>query len=230
MWLAFVPGPVPAQGTTAVSVACAGQRLDSIVVRSAQRTVNGVLRLPVVAEVAQLYHVTTRDHVIRDYLLLSPGDSCEELRRAESERILRAQPFIAEASIQTIAGAEGGVVLVVQTVDEAPLVLTGQFIARDPPFRAIKVGDSNVDGQAVYLAGSWQDGTRGYRDGFGGGSSITGAWPALHSDDRRRSSSTGRRLARRRRASLSHRPAARGLARARRVEHRLRHLPSVRRR
>ena len=153
--------------TTAKSVVCSGQRIDTVKVFSAERAVAGVLKLPLVSQIARVYHVTTRDRVIRSFMLLTEGDACDELRRAESERILRAQPFLAEATVQTVSGPMSGVTLIVKTVDEASLVIGGQLQAGVPPVRAVKLGNSNVDGSAIYLAGLWQDGGIGYRDGFG---------------------------------------------------------------
>ena len=62
------------------------------------------------------------------FLLLREGDACNELRRAESERILRAQPFIADASIDvvpSVLGGAGAVDLIVRTSDEVAVVLGG---------------------------------------------------------------------------------------------------------
>src|ERR1041385_9249481 len=55
------------------------------------------IRLPrslrAVARGVGLHHTTTKADVIRRFLLLSVGQACTEQLRAESERILRFQPF-----------------------------------------------------------------------------------------------------------------------------------------
>ena len=78
-------------------------------------------------------------------MLLHEGDRCNELRRAESERILRAQPFIAEAPIRVVRRLGGEVTLDVRTTDEVALVLGAASAAGSPPVRSlVRVGDANI--------------------------------------------------------------------------------------
>ena len=142
-------------------------RVDSILVERAAPTVAGLDRIPIVQAIATQFHVTTREEVVRRFLLLKVGDLCTGLRRAESERILRAQNFLAEAMITVRPSSSGGVTLLVRTTDEAAIVFAGSVAAKVPPLRAFTLGNSNIGGTTTYLAGSWRDG-RGYRDGFGG--------------------------------------------------------------
>ena len=95
-------------------VACRNQRIDSISVDAQAPTVTGLSRVPVVGKVVRETHVITRLDVVRGYLLLKPGDRCNALRVSESERILRAQPFIADANIDVVANNRGGVDLIVK--------------------------------------------------------------------------------------------------------------------
>jgi hypothetical protein len=149
------------------STSCEGRRVDSIEVTTAAPTVEGMRRFPIVGTVSRAFHTTTRESVIRNFMLLRVGDLCTDLRRAESERILRAQPFIADASVVAQPSPSGGVVLIVHTTDEVALVLGGTVISRSPYVRALKLGNSNIAGTSSYLAGSWHDGDPGYRDAFG---------------------------------------------------------------
>src|SRR5437868_13765886 len=87
---------LPAVDTIRRAVACTGQRVNDIVIHSFAPTIAAVRSVPVVAEVARSIHATTRSDLIRRYLLMARGDQCTELRRSESERILRAQPFLAD--------------------------------------------------------------------------------------------------------------------------------------
>ncbi|HEX6965698.1 MAG TPA: BamA/TamA family outer membrane protein [Gemmatimonadaceae bacterium] len=110
-------------------------------------------------------HVTTKTSVIRPFLLLEPGQPCTEFRRAESERILRAQPFLAEAHVRAIPVGEHETRIEVRTVDEIPIVAGGEM--RGSTISAVTFGNSNVLGHGLYLTGNWRDGFA-YRDGYGG--------------------------------------------------------------
>ncbi|HEX9485237.1 MAG TPA: hypothetical protein VF929_11680 [Gemmatimonadaceae bacterium] len=142
---------------------CAGQRIDSIYVFSDAPTVQRLQRVPALARIARDVHVVTRPELIRRYLLLEPGAPCTEIRRAESERILRAQPFIAEADVVAVPNDDGGVDLEVRTTDETSMVLGGSFRARAPMVSALLLGNANIAGGGVFGALSWRYG-EGLRD------------------------------------------------------------------
>jgi hypothetical protein len=146
------------------TVPCQGRRVDGIDVEAVAPTIAGLARIPVLNRAARKIHVTTRDDVIRNFLLLRVGDSCTDLRRDESERILRAQSFLADASVTAVPSPDGGVVLKVRTVDEVSIILGGAIGGGG--LRAARLGNSNLEGTTTYLAGSWRDG-EGYRDAFG---------------------------------------------------------------
>jgi hypothetical protein len=110
-------------------------------------------------------HVTTKSSVVKAFLLLQPGQECTEFRLAESERILRAQPFLAGASVRAFPDSANGVRIQVKTTDEIPLVAGGEM--RGSSISAVTFGNSNVLGHGLYLAGNWRDGLA-YRDGYGG--------------------------------------------------------------
>jgi hypothetical protein len=102
-------------------------------------------------------HTTTQPGVVRRFLIVKPGRPCIELERAESERILRAQPFLADATIAVIPDTAGTVALLVQTRDElTPVVGVSTSGAR---ISALKLGEGNLLGSGTYLAGEWRDGT-----------------------------------------------------------------------
>jgi hypothetical protein len=125
-------------------------------------------RVTLLGAIVATVHQTTEPEVVRRFLLLNVGETCNELRRAESERILRAQPFIAEATVLVLADtAEGTVSLDVRTTDEVSLVFGGAIGRGNPPLRFIRVGDANLAGQGIYLAADWRDGGQ-FRDGYGG--------------------------------------------------------------
>lgn len=155
---------VRAQDT--VFVHCFGQRIDSIVVRTSAPTASFLRRVPVVHDFVSAIHVTTNPDVVERFLLLSRGDACDELRRADSERILRAQPFIADATLRAMPDSGGGVTLLVDTSDEISLVFDAAAGAGSPVVRFVRLGDSNLDGEGVYVAADWRDGGA-FRDGAG---------------------------------------------------------------
>lgn len=146
------------------TVACSGQRIDDVIVYSAAPGVANLDRVPWLASIARQVHVTTRDAVIRRYLLLERGDPCDEQRRAESERILRAEPFIADADIDVVPNDEGGVDLEVRTSDETSIVLGGSIRGRSPVLTSALLGNANVAGEGVYASAGWRYGN-GFRNG-----------------------------------------------------------------
>lgn len=146
---------------------CAGQRIASVSIHSAAPSVAIFKHAPPLARFANAVHRTTDPDVINRFLLLREGEPCSELRRAESERILRAQPFIAEAQIRVLADSSGEVTLDVRTTDEVAFVFGAAVGGGSPPVRMIRVGDANIGGEGIFLAGVWRDGGA-FRDGFGG--------------------------------------------------------------
>jgi hypothetical protein len=100
---------------------CGGQRISAITLYGSRREIVD-RRFGPLATVANgvLFAVQPQTHgwLLRRFLLLSPGQTCDEQRRAESERILRAQPYISDAAIRAIPDSSGGVELRVETIDE----------------------------------------------------------------------------------------------------------------
>jgi hypothetical protein len=68
-----------------------------VVVPQPPYTTGIMRRFAFVSELVERMHATTRPEVVRRFMILHPGMPCDELRRAESERILRVQPFIVDA-------------------------------------------------------------------------------------------------------------------------------------
>ena len=157
---------VPARDTVARVVRCTGQQVRSIFIHSSAPTVAALRGLPEVAEIVRSVHATTRPDLIRRYLLMAHGDTCTELRRAESERILRAQPFLADASVLALAADSGYVDLDVRTIDETSAIIGGGISSSSPFVTSLRAGSSNLGGDGVYLAGNWHHDPH-FRDGFG---------------------------------------------------------------
>ena len=144
---------------------CVGQRVDDIVVYAEAPSVANLQRVPVLARLARKFHATTKTELIKNFLLLQPGEPCVELRRAESARILRAQPFIVDAEVYVIPNERGGVDLEVHTSDEVSIVIGAGLRAKSPQVSFLLLGSQNLAGQGVFMSGAWRDGD-GLRDAF----------------------------------------------------------------
>ncbi|GMV10497.1 MAG: hypothetical protein AMXMBFR55_22310 [Gemmatimonadota bacterium] len=157
-----------AQGTGRTQVRCDGQLITEVVIRSQAPGFGGIFaRSPLLGRMVTSLHVTTAPAVIRNFVLLHKGERCSPLLRSESERILRAMPFIADASVTAYQDGMDGVRLEVATVDE-PSLIGSVGVEKDAPFlTGLTVGNQNLLGNAVYASASWRDGFY-YRDRFAG--------------------------------------------------------------
>ena len=98
------------------------------------------------------------------FLRIRPGERCTEIARSESERMLRAQPFFADARIHVLPQGPDTVTLEVTTEEELrPNV--GLRISAGRMTR-LRLGTSNYGGQAIAVTGLYRAGGF-YRDGFG---------------------------------------------------------------
>ena len=120
---ALAPGVAFAQAdstradSTRTVVPCDGQTVTEIDIRTEPPTLPPLLRrVRLLQRAVDQLHATTREDIVRRFLLLAPGQPCRELRRAESERILRAQPYLADARVVALADSAGGVRIDVVTV------------------------------------------------------------------------------------------------------------------
>ena len=160
------PAPVLSPSGRRV-VPCIGQPISQITIYAEAPSVASLRRVPVIARLARTLHATTQIDIIERFLLFKAGDHCSELRRAESERILRAQPFIAEADVFMVGNDDGTLDAEVRTSDEASIVLGASVRARSPNVSSLLLGNANLGGQGMYVSGSWRSGD-GFRDGFAG--------------------------------------------------------------
>ena len=151
-------------------VACRGQIVHQIVVDPSPPLSNQRVprRLKRLERHVTAIHSTTRERVIRRFLLLREGDPCDELRRSESERVLRAQPFLVDARVRPYADSTGGVTLLVSTRDEFSLLVSlAAFTGGSaPPVSTVRLGEANLMGQGIYASAEWYWGGIGYRDGY----------------------------------------------------------------
>jgi hypothetical protein len=154
-----------AQDVPPATPSCAGRIVSAVVVTTrAPSFLAFPRRLRPLARGAGLHHTTTRPEVVRRFLLLRAGEPCTERGRAESERVLRFQSFLAAATVRAVPERDGRVRIEVETVDEIPTVV-GLGVRGGSPSR-LRLGNGNVGGHGVYLAGHAERGF-GYRTGVG---------------------------------------------------------------
>lgn len=145
---------------------CNGETITAISVRPRPPFLDGILdRWQFVSRAVRDLHVTTDTNVVRRFLLLKAGESCEEFRRAESERILRAQPFLADAEVRPVPDGPGRVRLEVETIDELTVLAGVGAASRSPQLRMLRAGEDNLLGKAVHASAEWRAGVFG-RDGY----------------------------------------------------------------
>lgn len=162
--------PAAAGGTRGLLVRqvqppCDGRPVTDIVITSRPPYGGALLRrVPMLGRVGQALHVTTRPGIIGRYLLLHVGQPCSEIRRTETERLLRAQPFLADAQVIAVP-VDGGVRIEVETIDELSIIVGGGVQQQSPMVNSVKLGEGNLMGEGIHLAGEWRDGGF-YRDEF----------------------------------------------------------------
>jgi hypothetical protein len=159
---------VAVRDSTQSAINCGGRRITAIAIRP-QPPYLGFpdSRVASFMRRVSLFHATTRGSVIRRFLALRVGDMCVEERRTESERLLRAQPFIQSAHIAAFPDGPDGVRLDVFTIDE----LAGEIgigVGGPSPFvDQVRLGNGNLFGDAIRVAAVWAR-TPGYHDRIGG--------------------------------------------------------------
>ena len=147
------------------NTSCNGQTVTEVDVDPRRPSFGGAsARWRRLARSLGLHHRTTRDEVVRRFVLLEPGQPCSELRRAESERILRAQPFLSSARVRALPDGRGGTRIEVVTTDEVPAILGGAI--NRGRISALRLGNTNLYGTALSVEASWRQGFF-YRDGWG---------------------------------------------------------------
>src|SRR5690349_18139012 len=164
--LAFAPLRAEAQAVAEPARACDGDTSTAISVRAHPASSIGSrdeLWRPTFPAFAN-HFATSRTELVRAYLHRDVRQRSTELDRTETERILRLQPFIALASVRTVSDSNGHATLIVDTVDEYPLIITGGL--NHGALASLSLGTLNYRGRGLAVTVT---GTRGfaYRDGIG---------------------------------------------------------------
>jgi hypothetical protein len=138
--------------------------ITDVVVHTLPPTYGGVFsRTPWLNRLATTLHMTTLPRLVENLVLLKKGESCSILLRRETERLLRAQPFLADASVTAYPDGPGSVRVEVITIDE-PSILGSIGVSSNTPYlNSFKAGNSNIGGRGVLALAGWEDGGF-YRD------------------------------------------------------------------
>lgn len=128
---------------------CDGKQVTRIDVRTyAPSSVSAAERATdAVAEATGLAQRRTHTFVVRAYVRLKVGQPCTEVARFESERMLRAQRFVASAAVRAIDDGPERVRIVVDVVDEFPWVGSARFAGTT--MTAASVGSINLRGRGL---------------------------------------------------------------------------------
>jgi hypothetical protein len=164
--LAAGMAPVAGAQVVRAQTQCNGQVISEIVVRSRGPSYGGVFaRSPWLGRLVTSLHVTTAPEVVESFVLLREGERCSIFLRRETERLLRAQPFLADASVTAYPDTAGTVRVEVETLDEPSVIGSLGISSESPWLRAIAYGSGNVKGRAVSALAGWRDGGF-YRDTY----------------------------------------------------------------
>lgn len=164
LMLAPLPCRAQSDSVSGPSPSCDGEIVSEVVTTREPPVIlsRSTFARPVVAAV--LRHTTTRAPAILPFVQLHPGEPCSEFRRAESERVLRAQPYLADASVRAVPDTNGTVRIEITTVDEVS-VMAGAGL-RSTSLASLRYGSGNLMGNGMLGELEWRRGFA-YREGFG---------------------------------------------------------------
>jgi hypothetical protein len=156
-----------AQDSARVVTPCDGRTVRAIVIRPQVPYYAGYggQWQPLARTLASV-HSTTRPNVIRSYLALQVGAPCSEIRRLESERLLRGLPFLSEARVTAFDDDSGGVRIDVFTADEISVLGAVSARSQAPHIVGLRLGDGNLLGEGIRVVGEWANGFE-LRDHYG---------------------------------------------------------------
>ncbi len=146
---------------------CDGRVIREIIVAPQPPFVTGMLqRFQWLTRTINDLHTTTEPEVVRRLLLLKEGEVCSELQRAESERLLLAQPYLANARVLVFPDDSAGARVLVETVDEVTITGGLALSTSAPYLHGVRLGEDNVLGKGISAEVRWRDG-REMRDEIG---------------------------------------------------------------
>lgn len=149
-----------------IRASCEGDTITAVELRAQTASGEGAAARgwKITSQLTHMRRDGTRPEAIKAYLRLKVGEVCTDLHRSESERLLRAQTFIASAAIVAVSDGPKRVRLVVDTSDEMPL--TGGVTFGRGTVSSLQIGTLNWDGAGLEITGSLERGFA-YRTGVG---------------------------------------------------------------
>jgi hypothetical protein len=149
--LGAVPSGMRAQGRGAASRSCDGRIVHEIRVSALRPPFTGEAKYwRRIARAIGLHHATTDTAVVRRFLAVDTGAVCTDFRLRESARLLREEPFLADATVRSVPDGTDGVRVDVQTVDEIPAL--GSVSLSHGRLSYLEIGNENMFGDAWLLA------------------------------------------------------------------------------
>ena len=134
---------------------CIGQRITKISIEPMGPEFGGrAASSELVTGLVRKFHVDSRARVIREFVQMQVGGICTEIKRRETERVLRAQWFIQDARVLVYPDRDG-VQLIVATVDEVAFIAGAQVTSSG--FRSLKIGNANLLGRGILFETGWRD-------------------------------------------------------------------------
>ena len=149
--LALSAGAVHAQERPRAPARCDGRVIHGIRVSALRPPFKGEAAYwRRVARSIGLHHATTDTAVVRRFLALQTGGICSDFRMRESARLLREQPFLADATVRSVPDDSGGVRIDVETTDEIPALASVSIGGGKLSY--LEIGNENMFGDAWLLA------------------------------------------------------------------------------
>ncbi len=168
MITAVPPYAVVATATAVATarVTCTGDTVTRIDVRSHPPSSRAAAEraLAATTEAVGVEPQATNEAVILAFVRLKAGEPCTEMARRESERLLRAQRFIASAAVTAFADGPRRVRIRVDVVEEFPWIIGASFAGGG--IDRLQFGTRNLDGRGLELVASGELGGE-YRPGAG---------------------------------------------------------------
>jgi hypothetical protein len=151
-WSAVCAAQV-APGDTALK-RCIGQRVTRISIEPIGPEFGGQSASShLLTGLVRKFHVDTRSRVIRQFLQLKEGEICTEIKRRETERVLRAQWFIQDARVLVYPDKDG-VQLIVTTVDEVAVIASAGL--NGAVLKSASFGSANLMGSGFLIEAGWR--------------------------------------------------------------------------
>ena len=103
-------------------------------------------------------HRRTREAIVSLDLLFRVGDACDPRRLRETERLLRARPYLRSAQVIAVPTGDGGVAVVVETRDD--ISLEGRMrLGSDGGYllRHLALGEENVLGRGMAVRADYDN-------------------------------------------------------------------------